>query len=99
MISTTLGAAIILGTGVAITAVNMAISRRTIQDVTDHYEAMLETRKNEIIDLSRTNQKLCNHCATLEAQLAGIRHRVNTPQAEFFDVPKAKAESRRKAAM
>lgn len=92
-----LGVAIIIGIGIAITAVNVALSRMTIRDQREMYEGMLETRKNEIIDLTRANQKLCEHNAKLEAELSGIKHRINPAQEEFFKVPSKKVEFRQNA--
>lgn len=84
----TAGILIILGVGLAITLVNIHITRRTIADIVEEYEGRLDARKSQNRDLLKKNAELSERNAHLEAEVTLTR--VNKPQEEFFDVPRGR---------
>lgn len=86
----TAGILIIIAVGVAITLVNLYITRTTIADIVREYEGRLEARKNQNRDLLKKLADLSERTAALEGELATYKTRVNAPQVEFLDVPRGR---------
>lgn len=81
-----LGTIIIFISILAVGAVCLAFALSVIKAQRQEYEGLLAKRRRELQDAKRDNERLSLHNAQLEA--AASLTRINTPQAEFFTVPK-----------
>ena len=88
MSGTTLGVLIIGVSAIAIGAVAIAITKATINEISNTYEGILENRRREHKKVVDQNKELSERIAELEARLT--LDRVNEPQQEFFNVPRGR---------
>lgn len=86
----TAGVLIIIAVGVAVTLVNLFITRSTIAEIMNEYEGRLEARKNQNRDLLKKLSELSERTASLEGELASYKTRTHEAQAEFFEVPRGR---------
>ena len=77
---------IIITSVVLVAALCLAFAISVIKAQRKEYEGLLAKRRRELQDALRDNERLSLHNAQLEA--AASLTRINTPQAEFFTVPK-----------